>query len=230
MKTFLWIALIALAPSARADEGDNPKNDNEKALYSLGAIMADNLTRYQLQPKEIPYVIAGLRNTLKGQKPGFDVMSYRPRLQQLHASREYAKVLVKKKQGDAYIEKMAAMGGAKKLPSGAVVIVTKEGTGSNPAATDTVTVHYEGTYVDGAVFDSSIKRKRPAKFALNTVIKCWTEGIQQLKVGGKAKLGCPAESAYGDDGRNEIPGGAALIYTVELLEVAKTTPGGPPQR
>jgi FKBP-type peptidyl-prolyl cis-trans isomerase FkpA len=96
----------------------------------------------------------------------------------------------------------------------------KPGTGPHPKPTDTVKVHYRGTLVDGTEFDSSYKRNEPAQFALNGVIKCWTEGVQRMQVGGKAQLVCPSDLAYGDQGRPSIPGGAALIFEIELLDIA----------
>ena len=96
----------------------------------------------------------------------------------------------------------------------------KAGSGASPKATDTVMVHYHGTLVDGKVFDSSVKRGKPISLALNQVIPCWTEGVQRMKVGEKARLVCPSDLAYGDAGRPPtIPPGATLIFEVELLEI-----------
>jgi FKBP-type peptidyl-prolyl cis-trans isomerase FkpA len=111
--------------------------------------------------------------------------------------------------------------GAVVTPSGLVYRSMKEGKGDSPAATDTVRVHYRGTFPDGREFDSSYKRGQPATFPLNRVIKCWTEGVQRLKVGGKAKLTCPAAIAYGEKGAGggEIPPNAVLLFEVELLGI-----------
>jgi FKBP-type peptidyl-prolyl cis-trans isomerase FkpA len=88
-----------------------------------------------------------------------------------------------------------------------------------------VKVHYRGTLTDGTEFDSSIARGQPAEFPLNGVIPCWTEGVQRMKVGGKARLVCPANIAYGDQGRpGTIPGGATLLFDVELLEIKAAAP------
>ena len=87
-------------------------------------------------------------------------------------------------------------------------------------------VHYTGKLIDGTVFDSSVERGQPATFPLTGVIKCWTEGLQQIKEGGKARLYCPSDLAYGDRGRPKIPPGATLVFDVELLEVVK--PGNAP--
>ena len=96
------------------------------------------------------------------------------------------------------------------------------GTGDQPKATDKVKVHYQGTLIDGTVFDSSVQRGQPVTFALNQVIPCWTEGVQRMKVGGKSKLVCPSSIAYGDHGRPpKIKPGATLVFEVELLGIEK---------
>jgi len=121
-------------------------------------------------------------------------------------------------------EPTAAIAGARevKTPSGIVITTLKEGTGAIPKSTDIVKVHYRGTLTDGKEFDSSYKRGQPASFPLNRVIPCWTEGVQTMKVGGKAKLVCPGNLAYGSRGiPGTIPPDATLVFEVELLEIAK---------
>jgi FKBP-type peptidyl-prolyl cis-trans isomerase FkpA len=116
----------------------------------------------------------------------------------------------------------AAEAGAVVTDSGLVFRSLKDGSGTSPTAADTVRVHYRGTLPDGKEFDSSIKRGQPAEFPLNRVIKCWTEGVQRIKVGGKAKLTCPAAIAYGERGAGGvIPPNATLIFEVELLGIVK---------
>jgi FKBP-type peptidyl-prolyl cis-trans isomerase FkpA len=110
--------------------------------------------------------------------------------------------------------------GKETLPSGVVIEHVKEGTGASPKATDTVSVHYRGTLENGSEFDSSYKRGQPASFPLNRVIPCWTEGVQKLKTGGKAKLTCPPATAYGSRGAaGVIPPNATLNFEVELLAI-----------
>jgi len=119
------------------------------------------------------------------------------------------------------LAKAAAEKGAEVTPSGLVYRSLKEGSGASPAATDVVKVHYRGTFPDGKEFDSSHSRGQPATFPLNRVIKCWTEGVQKIKVGGKAKLTCPAAIAYGERGTpgGPIPPNATLLFEVELLGI-----------
>jgi FKBP-type peptidyl-prolyl cis-trans isomerase len=121
-----------------------------------------------------------------------------------------------------YAEKAAWEKGAVTTPNGAVVIPLEQGTGASPAATDQVKVHYTGTLENGTVFDSSRERNAPAVFALNRVIPCWTEALQRMKVGGRAKVVCTPGIAYGARGSPPaIPGGATLIFDIELLGVGR---------
>jgi FKBP-type peptidyl-prolyl cis-trans isomerase FkpA len=109
-----------------------------------------------------------------------------------------------------------------KTASGLLITPLKEGTGANPKSSDTVKVHYRGVLADGKEFDSSYGRGQPATFPLNRVIPCWTEGVQLMKVGGKAKLVCPSKLAYGSQGvPGTIPPDATLVFEVELLEIVK---------
>ena len=115
----------------------------------------------------------------------------------------------------------AAEAGASVTASGLVFRSLKDGSGAQPVATDTVRVHYRGTFPDGREFDSSYKRGQPTEFPLNRVIPCWTEGVQKIKVGGKAKLTCPSAIAYGERGAGGvIPPNAVLQFEVELLAIA----------
>ena len=119
------------------------------------------------------------------------------------------------------LARAAAEKGAVVTDSGLVFRSLTEGKGAAPAATDTVRVHYRGTFPDGREFDNSYKRGEPASFPLNRVIKCWTEGLQRMKVGGKAKLTCPPGIAYGERGAGaDVPPNATLHFEVELLGVA----------
>ena len=126
------------------------------------------------------------------------------------------------KSAAQYLEEAAHSKGAVRTASGAVVVPLKAGTGDRPTATDTVQVHYTGTLLDGKIFDSSIRRGTPAEFPLGRVIRCWTEGIQKMRVGGKAKLVCPAETAYGRQGAPPVvPPNSVLTFEVELLSIVR---------
>ena len=121
---------------------------------------------------------------------------------------------------DRAIDKAAKEKGAVKTPSGMVYVSLKNGKGKSPSAASTVEVNYRGTLTNGKEFDSSYKRHQSISFPLSGVIPCWTEGVQMMKVGGKAKLVCPPELAYGSRGAgSDVPPNATLIFEVELLNI-----------
>lgn len=123
-------------------------------------------------------------------------------------------------ESEAFLKKMAAEKGAKKTPSGLIYFELEKGAGRKPAADDTVKVHYHGTLIEGKVFDSSVERGEPMSLPLTKVIPCWTEALQKMRVGGKAKLICPPELAYGNRGVGSlIPPGSALVFDIELLGI-----------
>ena len=123
-------------------------------------------------------------------------------------------------QTDATLAAASKEAGAQVTKSGLVYRSVKDGAGPSPLATDKVKVHYKGTFPDGKEFDSSYKRNEPTEFPLNRVIACWTEGVQLMKVGGKAKLTCPSAIAYGERGAGGvIPPNATLVFEIELLAI-----------
>ena len=222
----LCMAVPALAGEPKLD------TDEQKTIYAIGLALAQSLQPYNLKPAEIELVKVGLTDGLTpGATPKVDVKEYRAKLQQLGQERAKEAAEVEKKEAQGFLDKMAKEKGATKTDSGLIFIPIKEGSGASPQATDTVKVNYHGTLRDGSVFDSSVERGTPATFPLNHVIPCWTEGLQKLKVGGKAKLICPSSIAYGDHGAPpKIKPGAPLVFEVELLEIqakAEAAPGAP---
>jgi FKBP-type peptidyl-prolyl cis-trans isomerase FkpA/FKBP-type peptidyl-prolyl cis-trans isomerase FklB len=214
------LAVLALiqAPAAGAQE---PKTDQDRTLYALGAALANTLQPFGLSAAELELVKSGLTDGVLG-RPKIDPSEHMGKIQELREQRAVAVSAAEKKAGDAYVAKAAKEPGARKLESGVVVIPVKPGTGASPKATDKVKVHYHGTLTDGTVFDSSVKRGQPVSFPLGGVIKCWTEGVQQMKVGGKSRLVCPSDTAYGDRGAPpRIKPGATLVFEVELLDIEK---------
>jgi len=203
-------------------KGSEPKTEQEKTLYALGLIMGGNLTPFSLTPAELDLVKKGIADAATGAKPLVDLQAYGQKVQELAQSRAMAAAEVEKKKSTAFLENAAKEPGAQKTASGLIYKTVKPGTGANPIATDTVRVHYQGSLADGTVFDSSLQRGQPVEFPLNQVIPCWGEGVQKMKVGEKANLICPSSLAYGDRGSPpRIPGGAALFFEVELLDIVK---------
>ncbi len=212
----------ASTPPKDEVKGDEPKTEQEKTLYALGLLIGGNLTSFSLTPEELNFVKKGLGDAASGANPLVDLQAYAMKVQELTNSRGMAAAEAEKKKSADFVEKAANEPGATKTASGLVYRIVKAGTGASPTAEDTVKVHYQGSLADGTVFDSSIQRGEPVEFPINQVIPCWVEGLQMMKVGEKANLICPSSLAYGDRGSPpRIPGGAALFFEVELLDIVK---------
>lgn len=211
-------------PETKPEMKAELSTDEQKTVYALGLSVAQSLGQFALTPAEIELLNAGLRDGF-GNTPQVDVNQFVPKIREFAQSRAAAAAEAEVKDSAAFLEALAAEKGAEKAASGMVYIPVLEGGGASPKATDIVKVHYKGTLRDGTVFDSSVERGQPATFPLNQVIPCWTEGVQKLKVGGKAKLGCPSTIAYGDRGAPpKIKPGAALLFEVELLGIETGNP------
>jgi len=218
-----FIASSAMAEDKKADG----MSEDQKTLYFLGKAVSSKIKQFDFTAEEAKYVVMGFSEALAGTPAKVDD-SYGTKLNEYLAKKQEAVVAKQKDAAKPFLEKMGKEKNAVKLPSGVVYIPVKEGSGAMPKASDMVKVHYHGTFPDGKVFDSSVDRGTPAEFPLGGVIPCWTEGVQKIKVGGKAKLVCPSDTAYGDQGAGgAIPGGATLIFEVELLEILKEPAAAP---
>ena len=222
--SLVLVAALAFAGcgSGSTSSTGKPETEQEKTLYALGLIMGGNLSSFSLTPAELDMVKKGIADAATGAKPLVDLKEYGQKVQEMAHARAMAAAEVEKKKSNTFLENAAKEQGAQKTATGLVYQSLKAGTGANPTAADTVKVHYQGSLTDGTVFDSSIERGQPVEFPLSQVIPCWTEGVQKMKVGEKAKLICPSALAYGDQGRPpRIPGGATLVFEVELLDIVK---------
>jgi FKBP-type peptidyl-prolyl cis-trans isomerase FkpA len=219
----LALSLLACGPVTAADAPAKPPvTEEEKTLYALGLMLSRNLQAFELTPAELGFVVQGISDgATTGKATAVKLEEYAPKVQALGQAKSEKRAQAEKAKGTAFLTAEAAKPGVSKTESGALYTETLAGTGPSPAATDKVKVHYRGTLIDGTEFDSSIARGQPAEFPLNGVIKCWTEGVAKMKVGGKARLVCPSDIAYGDRGRPSIPPGATLVFEVELLEIVK---------
>ncbi len=216
----LWMAVcMSLSTAAAAQD---PATDDQKTLYALGMAISQSLGNFSLSEAELEFVKAGLTDGVLNRKSKVDAQAFMPKVQKLQQARAAVLADKEKKAGEAFLTKAAAEKGATKTASGIVIQVLKEGKGASPKETDSVKVHYHGTLTDGTVFDSSVQRGEPATFPLAQVIPCWTEGVQHIKVGGKSRLICPSNLAYGDRGSPpKIKPGATLAFEVELLDIVK---------
>ena len=208
-------------PTAAPAAAPLSAEDTKKVMYAVGASIGKSLANdFSPTPAEMDELMKGLKDAAAGKPPAVKPEEMMPKIQQLVTARREAKGKIDKAKGDEFLAKAAKEKGAEKTPSGLIYLSTKAGTGATPAPTDTVTVHYRGTLTDGTEFDSSYKRNAPIDFPLNGVIKCWTEGVGKMKVGGKAKLVCPSDIAYGERGSPPvIPPNAVLNFEVELLGI-----------
>jgi FKBP-type peptidyl-prolyl cis-trans isomerase len=195
-------------------------NSDADALYAIGFNIGNQLRDLkELSPAEVDATLAGMRSSILGEEPKVPLSEYVPLGAALLQSRMEAAVEAASSKGVEALVAAAAESGATKTASGLVVKHLVDGSGPSPTREQTVRVHYEGKLVDGTVFDSSIARGEPIEFPLSGVIAGWTEGLQLMKTGGKAKLTIPSEIAYGDNGTGPIPPKAVLIFEVELLAI-----------
>ncbi len=227
-KTGRWLISITaaslLAISSGASAQEKLDTDEKKGWYAFGYSVAAGWRNMEFSDEQLRIIMEAMRDSATGKKPKIDMQKYVPvarkQIQEREARGRQAQSAKQKEAGKALAAREAALKGAKTTASGLVIRTLKEGTGKSPTATSKVTVHYHGTLGDGTVFDSSVNRGEPATFPLNGVIKCWTEGVQMMKEGGKSRLVCPSEIAYGDRGAgNDILPGATLIFDVELIKV-----------
>jgi FKBP-type peptidyl-prolyl cis-trans isomerase FkpA len=192
--------------------------DDQKTIYALGLSVYRSLAPFDLSPAELEILKRALSDAAAG-KPAVEITVWGPKIDAFAKARAANVASRQKAASTAFLVKAAAEPGATKTDSGLIYKEIKAGTGPSPVASDKVTVNYRGTFTDGKEFDSSYSRNQPAEFPLTNVIRCWTEGVQKMKVGGKARLVCPSDIAYGDQGRGAIPGGATLIFEIELLSI-----------
>ncbi len=217
----------APAASPAASSSPSAQAEEQNAMYALGAQLGANLKPFKLSDAQLEHVAAGLRDAAKDAKLKVDPQAYQMQLQQLFMAKQLEAAQVEKARGKTFADAAAKEPGASVLPSGLVYRTLSPGNGPNPKPSDVVKVHYRGTFVDGKEFDSSHKRGQPVEFPLNGVIRCWSEGVQRMKVGEKAQLVCPSDIAYGDQGRGpQMPGGSTLVFEVELLGAKPAPKGG----
>ena len=220
-KLIIAVVVLVMAVPVFAAQ---PQTEDQKSLYALGAKAFDdlkkNLSILNLSAEEYEFIMQGANDAAAGKTLAVDTEVYMQKFNAMAVERLKVAAQKQKEMAKPYLENAAKEPGAQKMPSGLIYKEIAAGKGAQPKATSIVKVHYTGSLVDGKVFDSSVQRGQPVEFPLGQVIPCWTEGVAKMKVGGKARLVCPSELAYGDQGRPPIiPGGAALIFEVELLDV-----------
>src|SRR5262245_8212078 len=224
-RTFVICVLAGLAAAGTTYAAEPElKTDDDKTLYALGLVLANQLAPFRMTPEELALVEAGLSDGTLKKTPKVDVEAFGPKIKPLADARLAAGTAEEKKKGKAYLDGIAAKPGIKKTGSGLLIETVTEGTGKSPVPNDKVKVNYKGTLIDGKVFDSSEKHGGPYQVTVAgqpPIIKCWNEALEFMKVGGKAKIYCPSELAYGDRPNGEIPAGATLVFEMEVVEIVK---------
>ena len=225
-------ALFTVAPALAGEKEEDAaaqervdKAGEAETLYALGALLGQKLIGFHLRAREQATVKRGFADAVAGRKlklPEADLELWGPKVDAAMGRRITPEISAAQEKGKAFADLEARQPGAVRTATGLVLRTLTPGSGRAPVASDTVKVVYEGKLIDGKVFDSSAAHGGSAEMHLNQVIPCWTEGLQKMKTGEKARLVCPSAIAYGVQGRPpQIPGGATLVFDVELVEVKR---------
>ena len=225
-KTLLAMTLATTMVAVSSAQAFELKNDEQKLSYSLGLVLGEKL-KMDLETMDLEAFQEGIKAVYGGTTPLLDSQQVNETMQafQVRKMEEQRQAAAKIAQanleaGQAFLAENGKKEGVKTTESGLQYEELTAGTGKQPTAEDTVKVHYRGTLIDGTEFDSSYARNEPVSFPLNGVIPGWTEGLQLMKEGGKARLAIPADLAYGPGGMgNAIGPNSTLLFDVELLEV-----------
>ena len=212
------VLVLSLAPATRAVAGELETRD-EKILYALGLSLSQSLRDFRLSDRELEALKQGLTDGTTGRPAKLALHVWKRRVEGLRQERIEQARQETRARGKAFVAEAASKPGAVRKPSGLIYTEVQPGSGPQPRKDDRVVVNYHGTRPDGSIFDTT-RGKEPASFGLDEVIACWTEAVQLMKVGGKSKLVCPANLAYGDSGMPPlIAPGEALAFEIELLEL-----------
>ncbi|UYL09491.1 FKBP-type peptidyl-prolyl cis-trans isomerase [Bdellovibrio sp. SKB1291214] len=221
-KLVLGGVVVALAATTACTKKVKLDSDIKKASYAIGQQIGGNLKQ-----QNIDFDADALAQALKDASAGKnemtkeDMQAAMMKLQEMAMKKQQEAAETNSKAGKDFLEKNKSAANVKTTASGLQYIIEKEGTGAQPKKEDVVKVHYKGTLTNGEQFDSSYERGQPAEFPVGGVIPGWTEALQLMKVGSKAKLFIPPELAYGPSGRPGIPPNSVLVFEVELMDIVK---------
>jgi FKBP-type peptidyl-prolyl cis-trans isomerase FkpA/FKBP-type peptidyl-prolyl cis-trans isomerase FklB len=227
---FCLATMLCLGTTAAFAGSPEPTTDEQKTFYAMGLAISQSIWTFNLNESELELVKSGIADGVFKKTPKVDLQIFGPKIEQLQQARASVIAEGEKKLGAAFLAKAASESGAKKTESGALITTIKEGKGTSPKRADAVKVHYNGTLIDGTVFESTLKQSEPATLIVSEMSKCWTEGILQMKAGGKSRLICPSNLAYRDKGMPPlIKPGATLVFDIDLVEVVAkpSTPSSP---
>ena len=232
MKLTRFSIVVALAFAVSALAEDKPpqlKDLKDKASYAIGLNVGFNFKRQNVELNQDAF-LAGMKDALNNRKPLLSEQEVRETMMAFEKDMQQKQQQGAQKnqaEADKFLAENKTKEGVKSTASGLQYKVLKEGNGQQPKASDTVTVNYRGTLLDGTEFDSSYKRGQPATFPVGGVIKGWTEALQMMKVGSKYQLFIPPNLAYGEQARGAIPANALLTFEVELMGVTSPSAAAP---
>ncbi len=232
----IWIAALCLlllalpscaqpvsapgADAARSPAPKDPETDDEKNLYALGLSVSRDLSGVRLEEAELRMVVAGLTDGVLKRSPKVDLESARPKLRDWLSARSAGAASEARKAAAPYLNTAASEKGARKLPSGVIVTAVAEGSGKTPVLADVVQVHFTGKLLDGTIFDTTEKDAEPLHERLGSFIPCLSQALQLMKEGGKSRVVCPPDTAYGDRGLPQRVGpGETLVFDLHLVKV-----------
>jgi FKBP-type peptidyl-prolyl cis-trans isomerase FklB len=231
------IGVLFLASQSLAAEEPALKTQKEKLSYAIGMNIGTNMKQQGVEI-DLEIMMKGLKDTLAGSKPRLSEQEIKDTLAAFQKEQKIKEEKMlktmgdkNKKEGDAYLAQNKKKEGVKTLPSGLQYKVLKEGTGRKPKATDTVSVQYKGTFVDGTEFDSSYRRGKPTEFPVRGLIPAWTEALQLMPEGSKWLIVVPPLIGYGDKGSPPVIGpNATLVFEMELLAITDKSPEKSPEK
>jgi FKBP-type peptidyl-prolyl cis-trans isomerase len=218
----VFVCSLCLLAATAAPAGEPAvETEESKTLYAIGLAMSQRLAGFELSEDELAVVQRGFADGMLRRDPLVELPEYGPKIDPYLNQRRTALQVKEVAAGTAFRTEAAKEPGIVTTDSGVLYLEREAGSGDAPTPTDTVRIHYVGTFRDGRTFDASLEEGgEPAEFALNEVVPCFSEGILRMRVGGKSKLVCPPELAYGDQGYGPmIPPGATLIFEIELLGI-----------
>ena len=195
-------------------------SERDQALYAIGARLGRSLAPFALSEGELETVLRGLRDAVLGRELAVNETAQQDRIDALLRERRSLSLAAERAASAGFLEQAAREPGAVRTPSGLVMVALRAGSGESPGPADRVRLHYHGRLRDGNVFDSSVERGVPFEVAMARALPCWREGLLRMRVGGKSRLVCPAELAFGASGDPpRVAGGAAVVYEIELLAI-----------
>lgn len=219
MHLLLIATIIALTASPSLAAPTKPMTEEAKTLYGVGLVIARQLSVLHLTPQELKLVQQGLADGVTGKPPLVDFATYSKKSQELGLTRRDAHGRKLAGQARDYMDKAAKERGAIRTENGVIYRSLKEGTGERPTDNDKVRLHYRGMLIDGTEIENTYKGGEPDDVPVGNLLRCLSDGVKMMKAGGRARLVCPPDTAFGQEGSGAIPPEATLVIEMEFLAI-----------